>query len=84
VRLPDGERTHTPVGEGQVGWREQFAALRRDGYKGYCSLETHWRPSAELTAELMNQPGGERYTEGAEAGSRICLTNIQGLLREAV
>lgn len=84
VRLPDGERTHTPVGEGQVGWREQFAALRRDGYRGYCSLETHWRPSAELTAELMNQPGGEKYTEGAEAGSRICLTNIQDLLREAV
>lgn len=79
-RLPGGERVHTPVGEGDVDWSAQFTALRRDCYNGYCSLETHWRPSAELTAELMNQPGGENYTEGAEAGTRICLANIRGLL----
>lgn len=83
-RLPNGERTHTPVGEGEVGWAAQFAALRHDGYVGYCSLETHWRPSAELTAELMSKPGGEKYTEGAEAGSRVCLGNIRGLLQEMV
>ncbi len=82
-RLSGGERTHTPVGEGQVGWPEQFAALEADGYTGFCSLETHWRPSAELTEALMNQPGGDKYTEGAEAGSRVCLENIQRMLASA-
>jgi sugar phosphate isomerase/epimerase len=33
-----------PVGRGDVGWVEQFAALRRDGYAGALSLETHWHP----------------------------------------
>lgn len=80
VRLDSGERTHVPVGEGLVNWRAHFAALEADGYAGYCSLETHWRPSAELTEELMNRPGGDRYTEGAEAASRICLGNIRAML----
>ncbi|MBD3174210.1 MAG: TIM barrel protein [Armatimonadia bacterium] len=81
-RLPGGDRTHVPVGDGEVDWPQQFALLKKDNYQGYCSLETHWRPSDELTEELMNQPGGEKYTEGAEAGSRVCLQNIQGMLRD--
>jgi sugar phosphate isomerase/epimerase len=35
-----------PVGEGEVDWAQQFAALRRDGYTGPLSLETHWHPKA--------------------------------------
>jgi len=31
-----------PLGEGLVGWREQAAALKADGYAGWLSLETHW------------------------------------------
>lgn len=81
-RLPGGERTHTPVGEGMANWRQQFAALARDGFSGYCSLETHWRPTSEMAEEVMNRPGGSAYTEGAEAGSRICLANIASMLDE--
>jgi sugar phosphate isomerase/epimerase len=33
-----------PVGQGEVGWVEQFARLRRDGYEGTLALETHWHP----------------------------------------
>lgn len=33
-----------PVGQGEVGWVEQFELLRRDGYAGPLSLETHWHP----------------------------------------
>ncbi len=80
VRLADGERTHVPVGEGDANWAEQFAALKKDGYAGYCSLETHWRPSAEMAEDVMKRPGGSAYTEGAEAGSRICLANIGRLV----
>ena len=32
------------VGQGEVDWAAQFAALRRDGYSGGLSLETHWHP----------------------------------------
>jgi sugar phosphate isomerase/epimerase len=32
------------VGKGDVGWREQFELLARDGYRGPLSLETHWHP----------------------------------------
>jgi sugar phosphate isomerase/epimerase len=30
------------LGEQDVDWRGQIAALERDGYKGYINLETHW------------------------------------------
>ncbi len=33
-----------PVGRGEVDWVTIFAALRRDGYRGTLSLETHWHP----------------------------------------
>ncbi len=31
-----------PVGTRSVDWKGQMAALKRDGYQGYVSLETHW------------------------------------------
>jgi sugar phosphate isomerase/epimerase len=31
-----------PVGTRDVDWKGQIAALERDGYKGWISLETHW------------------------------------------
>ena len=31
-----------PLGEGAIDWRGQIAALARDGYTGWISLETHW------------------------------------------
>ncbi|MEO8482731.1 MAG: sugar phosphate isomerase/epimerase family protein [Acidobacteriota bacterium] len=38
---------HTPtwglVGDMDVDWRGQIAALVRDGYRGFVSLETHWK-----------------------------------------
>ena len=45
-----------PLGEGDVDWVGQFAALKQDGYRGYVNLETHW-PG----------PGGNKLE-----GSRIC------------
>jgi sugar phosphate isomerase/epimerase len=54
-----------------IDWRGQLAALKRDGYRGAISLETHWRtadgdrlkPSIicgenlrDLVAEMQNQP----------------------------
>jgi sugar phosphate isomerase/epimerase len=35
--------TWGPLGEMSIDWRGQIAALKRDGYAGAISLETHWR-----------------------------------------
>ena len=63
--------TWGPLGEMGIDWRGQLAALKRDGYQGAISLETHWRtpdgdrlkPSIicgenlrDLVAEMQNQP----------------------------
>ncbi len=58
---------HTPVwgplGTRHVPWKEQIAALLADGYKGFISLETHWRG-----------PNGNKLE-----ASRICGWNLRGL-----
>ena len=55
---------HTPewleLGTGSIDWNGQIAALRRDGYQGWFSLETHWRG-----------PAGDRLE-----ASRICGRNL--------
>jgi len=75
-----GNVEHTPVGKGDVGWKEQFEQLAKDGYEGYASLETHWRTSEQLTDGLVERPGGKEYSESAEAASRICLQNIKKMI----
>jgi L-ribulose-5-phosphate 3-epimerase len=52
-----------PLGTRSVRWKDQMAALRADGYKGYVSLETHWAG-----------PAGDKFE-----GSRICGWNLRGL-----
>jgi L-ribulose-5-phosphate 3-epimerase len=52
------------LGEGDIDWKGQFAALRNDGYTGYINLETHW-PG----------PGGDKFE-----GSRICGRNLKNMV----
>jgi sugar phosphate isomerase/epimerase len=52
------------VGEGGVDWPGQIAALERDGYTGWISLETHWQG-----------PGGDKLE-----GSKICGRNLRALV----
>jgi sugar phosphate isomerase/epimerase len=40
--VQDFKPTWGPVGEMGIDWKGQVAALRRDGYTGWLSLETHW------------------------------------------
>ncbi len=68
VIAPDsGQPMWGDIGSGQVGWRDQLAALVADGYAGSVSLETHW-----------GGPGGDKY-----AGSTICAKSLQRLVHEA-
>jgi L-ribulose-5-phosphate 3-epimerase len=58
---------HTPIwgplGTRAIDWKGQIAALLKDGYAGYLSLETHWAG-----------PGGDKLE-----GSKICGWNLRGL-----
>jgi sugar phosphate isomerase/epimerase len=69
--VADHKPTWGPLGEMGIDWRGQLMALKRDGYRGAISLETHWRSPdgdrlntsivcgenlRELVAEMQNQP----------------------------
>jgi sugar phosphate isomerase/epimerase len=52
------------VGDMSVGWKGQLDALRRDGYRGWISLETHW-----------TGPAGDKFE-----ASTICGRNLKSLV----
>ncbi len=61
------------MGQGEVGYEAQFEALRRDGYTGWISLETHFKPEKGT---------GENGAGTAEDGSRACLDYLQRALAQ--
>ena len=87
VHIKDGTRKgsrgkpeYVAFGEGEVNYLGQFRALKRDHYKGYLSLETHWRPGKQLSEELMSKPGGMDFSRLGEYASEICMRNLQKML----
>lgn len=69
------------VGEGVIDYHGQFRALIEDGYEGYASLETHWRPK-KLDRKTVRSPGGAEFSEGGELPSCICLENMKRIIGE--
>jgi len=65
--LASGKKRFVVVGEGEVDYPGQFAALKSDGYAGFISLETHYCPFAGTP----------------EQGSRLCLQALNKLLGDA-
>ncbi len=61
-----GKLKWAPVGAGLIDWRGQFQALRKEGYDGTMSLETHYR----------------RADGNAEESTRQSLDGLVGILRE--
>lgn len=70
------------IGTGQVDWTAQLAALKEDGYKGYISLETHYRKGIKISEELLRQPGGADFSECGLEASEECLEALQDILEE--
>ncbi|MGV3720707.1 MAG: sugar phosphate isomerase/epimerase family protein [Actinomycetota bacterium] len=66
-RGPDGKPCWTVLGEGEIDFEGQVAALLSDGYQGLLSLETH-----------VKTPSGD-----PEEASRLCLDGLTRLLRNA-
>jgi sugar phosphate isomerase/epimerase len=59
----DHKSAWVALGTGDIDWTGQIAALARDGYGGWISLETHWAG-----------PGGDKHE-----GSVICGRNLMKL-----
>ena len=70
------------IGEGVIDWQSQLQALVEDGYDGYISLETHWRPARKLDEDLLNRPGGSTFSEAGAEASRICMENLFGMIEK--
>ncbi len=86
VHIKDGVWNHEAggaecvvVGDGLVDIAGQLAALHRDGYEGWASLETHWRP-AQLSEAELNLPGGADFSKEGEFASRKCLQRISEMI----
>jgi sugar phosphate isomerase/epimerase len=55
---PDGSVEWAPVGAGEFDNVEQIRALRKDGYQGGFTLETHWRsPEGKARATEISLGG---------------------------
>ena len=61
-----GEIRFVPMCKGEIDYASQFRALKADGYGGFLSLETHYRPESG----------------SAEDGSRQSLANLKRMLAE--
>src|SRR5262245_23859121 len=79
-RTPAGKIEAVRFGTGEVDYLGQFRALRADSYKGYLSLETHWRVRREIPEDLLHRPKGSAFSFGGEEATRLCLQSLQEML----
>ena len=70
------EMTPVPLGEGDVDFHGVFAALKRDGYDGWVSLETHYRIK-RMSDEDLVRPQGSSFSEGGYEASRLYLDRLR-------
>ncbi|MBB6439769.1 sugar phosphate isomerase/epimerase family protein [Streptomyces candidus] len=78
VKDPDGQRAYVRLGDGDLPWPAILARLAEDGYRGWVSLETHWRIGRVLSQAQRDEPWGEEFTAGGFEASTACMR----LLRE--
>ena len=90
VHVKDGRRVGReeaewlPVGEGEVDYRGLIKALVMEGYKGYLSLETHWRPKRRLDRRLEQMPGGEAFSSLGEEASDVSIRGLKKIIADVL
>jgi sugar phosphate isomerase/epimerase len=73
---PDGSTPNVFMGMGICRWKEQFQALKDDGYEGFCSLETHVNPE-QFPPDMAARYASYLTGEGREGASKVCLAWIR-------
>ena len=74
-----GKLEWVPLGKGEVDVRGQLRALVADGYDGFVSLETHYRPR-QLPEEVLRSPSGQVFSEMGARATAECLRNWDEML----
>ena len=69
------------LGTGEIDFRGQFRALKERGYRGWITLETHWR-TVRLDPESQHLPAGHAFSANAEPASRICMAHLRQMVLE--
>ncbi len=89
VHIKDARRDGTKpaqscveLGTGQLDLPGHFRDLKMRGYRGWITLETHWRV-VPLDAETQHLPAGYGFSANAEPASRICMGHMQRWVAEA-
>lgn len=82
ARRENGRATEhcVELGTGDLDFASQFQQLKERDYRGWITLETHWRMQP-LTAEQAHLPAGHAFSANAEEPSRICMKQLLALLR---
>lgn len=69
----EGKPMGVPVSKGDVDFEGQFRRLIQDGYEGYVSLETHYRPAHLISKELLKMPKGSAFSHGGQEATEESL-----------
>ena len=64
------------LGKGSLDLPAHLRDLKAHGYRGWISLETHWR-SIPLDDAIQHLPAGYSFSANAEPASRICMAHLQ-------
>lgn len=82
VRL-NGKTEGRAVGQGEVNYPGVFCRLLRTGYEGYVMLETHYKPNATISEELLKNPKGSAISFMGDIASAECLTGLKRIIAQA-
>jgi sugar phosphate isomerase/epimerase len=75
-------KTCVELGTGSIDLPAQLRALKESDYRGWITLETHWR-SVPLDADTQHLPAGYSFSANAEPASRICMGHLQRMVDAA-
>lgn len=83
VKDPIGQREYTRLGDGDLPWQDIINTLRNDGYKGYLSLETHWRIGRVLDQNQRDNPWYNAFSAGGYKASEVCMDQLLSYVRRS-
>ena len=83
VRLPEGGARAVKIGTGEANTALQMKLLKKAGYRGWMSLETHYRLDRALDEKLIRVPGGAEFSHGGYAASAESMESWLRLISEA-
>ena len=70
------------LGTRDVDYRGQLKVLKRNGYCGYLSMETHGRIRHAIPKDAVRQAQGSAFSVGGEEATRLCLESLREMLQQ--